>query len=379
MRWRTGLASDAVRPRTAYLLSVVLIGAVALLGGLLQRSPSPPPPGDPAWVSAPKTLVTAEPSASTQAEPPDGDAESTTDSGAPTRVRLGVYLNEIQSIDLTENAYTVDFYLWLTWTGDLDPSSTLDFVNEDAKAFPRSRPFDEEPQVLPDGRKYQGWHVLSTFKSLFNFADYPRDRHVLTIEVEDNSHDAKSIVYEVANADVQYDTGSRNILGGWRMVRTPWATVGETVYHTGFGEPSAGKATTYSRATFNLELSRPATGYLTKSITPITIVILMTMLTFLIGTMDLASRLGVCITALISAVVLHSESTSELPTVGYFVLFDWVYILAYLAIFVTLLESILVHRAAAAGKATLARRLDLVVGPTVTLLYIGGVALIALA
>jgi hypothetical protein len=35
--------------------------------------------------------------------------------------------------------------------------------------------------------------------------------------------------------------------------------------------------------------------------------------------------------ALISAVVLHSESTRELPTIGYFVLFDWVYILAYLA------------------------------------------------
>ena len=156
-------------------------------------------------------------------------------------------------------------------------------------------------------------------------------------------------------------------------------TVGETVYHTGFGEPDAGKSTTYSHATFSLELSRPASGYLTKSITPITIVILMTMLTYLIGTMDLSSRLAVCITALISAVVLHSDSTSELPTVGYFVLFDWVYILAYLAIFLTLLESILVQRAAAAGKTTLAKRLDQLVGPTVTLLYIGGVALVALA
>jgi hypothetical protein len=165
-------------------------------------------------------------------------------------------------------------------------------VNEDAKAFPRSRPFYEEPKELPDGRKCQGWHVLSTFKSLFHFSHYPRDSHVLTIDVEDNSNDARSLVYEVAPADVQYDTGSRNILGGWRMVRTPWATIGQTVYHTGFGEPDAGASTTYSHATFNLELSRPATGYLTKSITPITIVILMTMLTFLIGTMDLASRLG---------------------------------------------------------------------------------------
>ena len=365
MRLRTGQAGDAARSRTAYLLSVVLIGAVALLGGLLQRSPAQPAPDDPAWAPASAAKVWAGAPAKAPA--------------TPTRVRLGIYLNEIQSIDLTENAYTVDFYLWLTWTGDGDPSTTLDFVNEDAKAFPRSRTFYDEPRELPDGRKYQGWHVLSTFKSLFHFSHYPRDRHVLSIEVEDNSNDAKSIVYEVAGGDVQYDSDARDILGGWQMVRAPWATVGETVYQTGFGEPDAGVSTAYSHATFSLELSRPASGYLTKSITPITIVILMTMLTFLIGTMDLSSRLGVCITALISAVVLHSESTSELPTVGYFVLFDWVYILAYLAIFVTLLESILVHRAAAAGRTTLAKRLDIWVGPTVTVLYIGGVALIALA
>ncbi len=45
----------------------------------------------------------------------------------------------------------------------------------------------------------------------------------------------------------------------------------------------------------------------------------------------------------------------------------------------TLLESILVHRAAAAGRTVLSRRLDLWVGPTVTVLYVGGVALVALA
>ena len=55
---------------------------------------------------------------------------------------------------------------------------------------------------------------------------------------------------------------------------------------------------------------------------PISIVILMTMLTFFVGG-DMQSRLGMCITA------LHSESTRELPTIGYVVLFDRVYILAY--------------------------------------------------
>jgi hypothetical protein len=46
---------------------------------------------------------------------------------------------------------------------------------------------------------------------------------------------------------------------------------------------------------------------------------------------------------------------------------------------VTPLESILAHRAAPAGTTAPAKRLDLWVGPTLTLLYIGGVALVAFA
>ena len=94
---------------------------------------------------------------------------------------------------------------------------------EDAKAFPRSRPFYEEPLEMEDGSRYQGWHVLSTFKTLFDFKDYPRDRHVLAMDVEDNSNNATAVVYEVAAADVQYDTGNRDVLGGWRIERAPWA------------------------------------------------------------------------------------------------------------------------------------------------------------
>jgi hypothetical protein len=220
--------------------------------------------------------------------------------------------------------------------------------------------------------------MLSTFKSLFNFAHYPRDRHVLTIDVEDNSNDASRVAYTVANNDVEYDTRSRNVLGGWRIARPPWAAVTEKVYQSTFGESEAGASTKYSHVTFNLELSRPASGYLTKSIIPISIVIMMTMLTFLIGAGELDARLGMCITALISAVVLHSESTRELPTVGYFVLFDWIYVLAYLAIFVSLLEAVVARKVFERGRAALSKRLDLWVGVAITAAYGGGVALIAM-
>ena len=77
--------------------------------------------------------------------------------------------------------------------------------------------------------------------------------------------------------------------------------------------------------------------------------------------------------------MLHSESTTELPTVGYFVLFDWVYVLAYLAIFLSLLEAVVAFRLFDAGRAAIGARLDVATGPVVTIGYIAGVALIALA
>jgi hypothetical protein len=97
----------------------------------------------PATVVGAVLLPSDSPAPSQTVEPPaaPGPAEDRANGGTgPTMVKVGIYLNEIQAIDLAENTYTVDFYLWLQWTGDLDPSASLDFVNEDAKAFPRSRP-----------------------------------------------------------------------------------------------------------------------------------------------------------------------------------------------------------------------------------------------
>jgi hypothetical protein len=93
----------------------------------------------------------------------------------------------------------------------------------------------------------------------------------------------------------------------------------------------------------------------------------------------MASRLGMCITALISAVVLHTESTRELPTIGYFVLFDWIYVLAYLAIFGALLEAVVAHKVRQSGRENLGKRLDLYTGAAITVVYLAGVAAIAVA
>ena len=68
-----------------------------------------------------------------------------------------------------------------------------------------------------------------------------------------------------------------------------------------------------------------------------------------------------------------------LPTIGYFVLFDWVYILAYLAIFGALLEAVVAIKFRMAGKVALSKRLDLWSGLFITVGYLAGIAIVAFA
>ncbi len=45
----------------------------------------------------------------------------------PDEVAVGVYINDIQQLDLQTHSYAMDFYIWLRWTNsDIDPSLTLE-------------------------------------------------------------------------------------------------------------------------------------------------------------------------------------------------------------------------------------------------------------
>ncbi len=57
----------------------------------------------------------------------------------PSEVVVGMYINDIQDLNLQAYTYTMDFYVWMRWTNpDLDPPATFEPMNP-SESFPRTR------------------------------------------------------------------------------------------------------------------------------------------------------------------------------------------------------------------------------------------------
>jgi len=59
----------------------------------------------------------------------------------PDKVTVGVFINDLQDIDLASENFTVDFYLWMRWKNPaIDPSLTIEAMNSEGTQNTTSSP-----------------------------------------------------------------------------------------------------------------------------------------------------------------------------------------------------------------------------------------------
>lgn len=296
--------------------------------------------------------------------------------GTPEQVDVGIYMNQLLNVDLATNTYEADFYMWFRWKGDIDPTATYDFVNQTEAWAAKIVPTYEEPTVDATGVHYQGWHIQTKFVQRLDFSSYPKTGYRLHMLIEDNKYDESQLVYNVTDGLTSGPTVISP--GGWDVTDLG-ATVGKDVYNTNFGDPASKAPATFSEADFSFTISRPDPTRVIKIVLPVLIIMAITLLAFLIPPRHLDARLLLTVTALISAVLMHDAAVAELPRVGYFVAIDKIYLLSYLVIFLTLLESAIVYRFASNGQEDQAKRIDRIALIALAALFLIGSATALLA
>lgn len=286
-------------------------------------------------------------------EPAGEEPEKTYET--PERVAIGVHLNDIQSIDLKSHAYEMDFYVWFRWKNpELDPASSMEIANPIEQWGLMVTPIYEEPEELEDGSLYQILRVQGKFSKKLPLYNYPFDRQSLVLIMEDGAHDTSALVYEV-------DAGSPTVnaamnLPGYRIGQATF-TVEPWHYPTAFGDPRTAPNTSYSRATLAVPLTRPPVAYSTKLFLPVVCVILCAALMFLLSPTLADARVDVGITSLLTIVALQMTYNTDLPDVGYLMLMDKVYLLAYIFVIVGL--GVVVHTTKMAERGQVERAVSL--------------------
>ena len=133
-----------------------LVAALVLLAGLQAMAQQPAPAAPPA------SEQVAVPAA------PAGKAE----------VKVGVYINDIQSIDLHSYSYVADIYIWFRDSDPaLVPGASFEWMNMFAPDDHVQTAIYDEPQPQPDGSQYQVFRHQGPFAAKFSVKTYPFDAH----------------------------------------------------------------------------------------------------------------------------------------------------------------------------------------------------------
>jgi len=272
----------------------------------------------------------------------------------PAEVTIGMLVNRIDAISQKESTFDVDFYVWFVWSApDLNPGETFEIVNGRINAKAESDIHDVE------GGRYACYRVQATIIKEFDLYKYPRDRHHLTIEIEDAT----------STRDLVYRLDSRNsMLNEDFFVPGFTANDGEFavtnhVYNTNYGDPNLASDTksTYSRFIASFDIRRPSGAAALKLYIGVLAAALIGFLSLLSRPDQVDVRFGLGSAALFAAIATQFVIATNMPETSILTVPDLVCIATITSVFITLLTSAIGLILDNAGRATLARKIDVCV------------------
>lgn len=281
---------------------------------------------------------------------------------SPQEVVVGMYLSDVPGIDLREGIFAFDAYLWFRWdpskfqpTGGSSPESPL--PRSPADTFEVMGVHDlKDKQCVTSTPGYAVFRLQGTVRQQFDLERFPLDEHVLTVRVQD----AESEIHKVVLVPDAKGSVARDIdVHGWKAGAFEAVSTTDE-FETNFGDvglPTGSKAV-YSCVEFRQPLLHDGWPYFFKLTAALFIATLVAMLAFLIRPSDLDPRFGLPIGALFAAVASNWMVSEALPDRSGLTLADWLHIVSYVAIFMTLLLSVRSLSLFEAGDEAGSRRFD---------------------
>ena len=303
----------------------------------------------------------------------EGEEEAAEIPDGPTTVKIGVHINDIMAIDLRTHSFMADGYIWFKWKGERDPASSMEFINP-FELWGHMEEFNfEEPEELDDGTLYQVMRFQGGFSQKLPLYDYPFDKQVLTILIEDGVEGVDGVNYESDGITMNPSL----VLPGFN-IGAPRLVVEPHPYETTFGDPRQKQPETYSRARVEVPIARPVLAYAVKLQLPVLCAAVSAVLMFLFTPARVDARVSIGITSLLTIVALQITLNEDLPEVGYLTLMDKLYVAAYLVVITGLLavaySTLLVERNQEAQARSFDKRImwGLMVGFTIAVTFLLG-------
>jgi hypothetical protein len=244
--------------------------------------------------------------------------------GQPVEVLTGVRLINVENVDLTANNYKLDFYIWFSW----DPSQiTLKQIQD--FEFLNGAP-SKDIVYVTEAEGFVQYRVKGDFIKTFDFTRYPFETQDLQVKIEHKNLNSTALVY-VADPDSSLDSGVNVV--GWDLLS----------FETSVTEHRF-SGNNFSNFVFDLNVGRPFFSSLVKNILPITVITIISLLTFLIHPKNFGQRIGLAVSTLMAASAIHLSLLNALPPTGYLTLADRMMLIVYIIFLYNLAASVYIMR-----------------------------------
>lgn len=248
-----------------------------------------------------------------------------------TVVTVGFYGVNAYEIETSSNTFQFKGYMWLRWSGEADPVSTLEFANSVEEWGLMVTNLTEAPVKLANGDKLQTMRIQGRFFQPFQLENYPLDKQQLNIYIEDSVNDSSTIVYQADSQASGFDETFK--VPGWNLLSLSSKQLVHN-YNSNFGDTAAESAG-YSALQFSFNIERVQNLFWWKLLLPLILVLITNWLALLLSPKFAEIRTAMPATALLTTVFLQQSSLDAIPQVSSLVLMDFIYVLAYAMIVIT--------------------------------------------
>ena len=279
--------------------------------------------------------------------------------GTPTRVELGILVNDVLSVDDVGQAATVDLIAVAQWT-DLRLAALAGCrVQKNFVWFPRVEILNSN-QLRPlrinladvveigEGGKVRYVQRLNgPISTYHNLARFPFDHHSFKFSIVTFDFPADQLILDVDKSFTRL--GSKQNIADWDVHSASGSSAVEPVEELG---------ATYSVFTLTIDLSRSDTFYVWRLILPMMLIVAMSFGVFWINPERFGPQISLSATAMLTLIAFQFFVAGALPKLSYFTTLDKLIVTATAIVFLTLLQSIYTANLVSREKSALARRVD---------------------
>lgn len=264
----------------------------------------------------------------------------------PAKVRIGVFVNDIYDINLSENSFATQFWVWLNYDstalqGDtaFSPLNTLEITNAKSVESDDKLNFTEASGAKEDS-VWAGKKIQATMKKEWDIRTFPFDKQTMTIDLEDSESDSKRLEYVADFANTKLDERVR--ITNW-IIQGSRFTTDNKAYNTTYGDPALeGRSSAYPHAQLDIFIRRDNSWMLFWSLfTGLYVAFFISALVFWIDADQVDPRFGLSVGGLFAAVGNKYIVDSILPQSTTFTLVDKLHVITYFFLLLCILLSVI--------------------------------------